>query len=135
MDINVQKQLFDLAEKRNTKDYEWTRNVLLMASSLLGILVSFHSSKSSNICIHYVFSITIGTLGFAILCGTVFLYSETSTLHRLLKIQAQKASSGGTIISVVRPLRIFQVMRILFYLSSAISVISLVTYAIIMDIK
>src|SRR4051812_48099068 len=112
MTENEIKQLLDLAEKRNTKDYEWTKNVILMASGLLGILVSLHNNKSPSIPTHYFFCITILTLGLGILTGTIFLYEEASTLHKLLNIKRSKAQSiGGVKVVTTEPYGLYNIMR------------------------
>jgi hypothetical protein len=40
--------LVELANERNLKYYAWLRQILLMASGLIGILVSLKNTKSEN---------------------------------------------------------------------------------------
>jgi len=48
------QSVIDLAKLRNDKEYEWMKNVIISASTLLGILITLHSKKSEDIYIHII---------------------------------------------------------------------------------
>lgn len=133
------EKLVDLSQKRYSKFYEWLRHILLTASGLIGILVSLHTNKSTTTCEHYSFVITIATLGLGILSGSVLLYSEIHKLdiaRKLFVDQLQKILKGdntGLPIATVETHIIFRISEVICYSSFSLSIISLITYAILND--
>jgi hypothetical protein len=63
------------------------RNVVTIATALVGILVSLKSGKSSSPAEHYLFSATIGLIALGILSGVILLYGEIQLLDRKKKAQ------------------------------------------------
>lgn len=139
MDIKQVQGVLDVVDKRNNKEYEWFKNVIISASTLLGILITLHSKKSEDIYIHTYFSLTIGLLGLGILSGTIYLYADTSTQHRLGKNLAENirqslndTQTRSTLISA-KPYKIFSYMRRISFVSLFLSIGFLVVYAILLD--
>ncbi len=133
------KQLLEIADKRNSTEYEWGKNILLMASGSISIIVSLHTTKSTNCYTHFFYSASIGLIALGILSGAIYLYAETSTHHRLfLKYRdaISKALSDSQKVedlNVVAPYKIYGVMRFVFYFSLLLAVPCLAIYAILID--
>lgn len=76
------EQLTEIAERRDEAHYGFIKQVLLMASSLFGIIVALHKqTPKADHTIHLVFSITLILLSLGILFLTIALFAEVS-LHR-----------------------------------------------------
>ena len=133
------EKLVDLSQTRYSKFYEWIRHILLTASGLIGILVSLHINKSTSPCEHYTFVITIVTLGLGILSGSVLLYSEIHKLdiaRKLFADQLQKLLKGdntGLPIATVDTHIVFRISEVICYASFCLSIVSLITYATLID--
>lgn len=128
------KQLFNLGKEKNIKHNEWLKHILLMASGLIGILISLHSEKSKTILQHYSFVITIVGLGLGILFGSICLYSDVNGANKLFKKYKEKIINKSTEkITYVNRSYSFYIFEILTYTSLIASVTSLIVYAIISD--
>lgn len=130
-------QLSEQAIIRNQKREDWLKHVLTGASGLLAILISLKTGKSNNDTTHYFYISTIGLFALGILSGTIFLFASVNALHRHIRYR-QKQILEGRIREIgfatnVEPLKIFDKMRIVCYISFFLSIPSLVTYAILMD--
>lgn len=129
-----------LNEKRNEKHFDWVKHILLVASGLLGVLVSLRSTKSGDEYQHYAFIATVSALGLGILTGSIHLYAEVNAMNRLqdkLIEQIKKESKGqGGNPEIINagPLFVFTILEWTCYCSLLIATISLVTYAILTDI-
>jgi hypothetical protein len=133
------KAITELSAQRYSTYYSWLRHILLMASGLIGILISLHTKKSESLCEHYSFVLTIGLLGLGILTGSISLYDEIHSLDRHRKVLAEavaKRLKHGTSygqISVIDRAKIFILTEWICYLSFALSLVSLIVYAVLVD--
>lgn len=128
-------KLFDIAKSRNEKEYEWFKTSILTISTIFGLLISLKTKKSSTIIEHNLFIITLILFGLCILVGLIFLYAETSTLHKVFKSYREKLLLGEKNILVSEsPFILFSLMRKLFFLFLVLSFVSLIIYVIYTDI-
>ena len=132
------EKILELSGKETQADLAWMRTVILLGSSLLGLLISLHDSNSPTICIHYMYSIIICTIALGILSGGIYLYSEVRTLNRLRKyyteqvLQSEEGQPIDDLISASPP-GFFYAMRFVSLCCFVVSIPVLVSYAIIMD--
>lgn len=131
------KNHLELLEKTNEKEYSWIKQVLITISALMGLIISLKTNPSESDLEHISFVITIVSSGLCILCGLAFLYGDTDIYYSLSKEHAKHISSHenyeNTLIQVA-PKKIFGILRICFFLLLFSSVISLIFYAILLDL-
>jgi hypothetical protein len=131
--------LVELANERNLKYYAWLRQILLMASGLIGILVSLKNTKSENSIEHLAFVTTIISLGIGILAGSIVLFSEIKNLEKkkvLYSQHVQKLINGDTKVSGLiyfNTGKFYQYIEYVSYFSLILSLIGLMVYAILLD--
>lgn len=129
------KNLTELANKRNEKEYEWFRTSLITISTVLGLIISLKTKKSATQMEHIMFVSTMILFGICILNGLFFLYGETVTPHKLLNQYLQKLNEGETDISVYSgPGKLFSFLRYTFFGLIILSFTSLIIYVIYADI-
>jgi hypothetical protein len=140
--INMNKYYNTYTETNNlatTKKYEWLKNILIMASTLIGILVSLHSKKSPNAQVHYLFSTTIISLGLGILTGAISLFAEVHTLEKAAEackeriLQALDGKEDILPLMTVPREKIFFYIEKICYASFVISILCLMAYAAVID--
>jgi hypothetical protein len=75
------------------------------------------------------------TLGCAILSGTIYLYEESSTIHRLLLEVDKRLSDNpeATLNYVATPWKFFSVMKWMAYVCLVMAIPAVVIYAILLD--
>lgn len=131
------KNHLELLEKTNEKEYSWIKQVLITISALIGLIISLKTNPSESNLEHISFVITIVSSGLCILCGLAFLYGDTDIYYSLSKEHAKHIESHenyeNTLIQVA-PKKIFGILRICFFLLLFSSVISLIFYAILLDL-
>ncbi|MDO8992092.1 hypothetical protein [Daejeonella sp.] len=86
---NSIKKLYDLTVNKSEKYFSWLRQLLLMASSLLGILISLHLKPSEDNYTHALFSITLLLLGLGILSGSIALYADVYVSKRMARLMRE----------------------------------------------
>lgn len=133
------RELVSVQQKRKDKFFIWLRHILLMASGLLSVLIGLHQNKSQNDYERIIFAITISTLAFGILTGSILLFSEVDTLIRLQKAYAKQlirqrdeGIQVDKLVSVPNG-KFFSFLEKICYSSFIISIVSLVFYAIQLD--
>ena len=140
MEMDYAFELKKLHEERNKKHYDWLKNVILMASGLIGILVSLHSVKSVEYISHLLFSSTILLLGIGILSGTIYLYAEIDVYNHHLKLldEARKnivpnGKDQERIILYAGVRQVYVLMKYVAFFSFVLAIPSLIAYAIFLD--
>lgn len=128
------QQLQEVMQERNAKHYAFLRHILLMASGLFGVLVSFHSKAPADQGDRLYFLIALGTLALGILFGSFALYSEVSCLKRLQKGLAEEGKcmlqQGRDQQGVfLKPSWFFRIVELACYTSFFVSIAMLVTYS------
>jgi membrane-associated HD superfamily phosphohydrolase len=133
------EELVELGQERNLKYYAWLRQILLMASGLIGILVSLKSNKSESSLEHIAFIVTIISLAMGILTGSIVLYSEIKNLETGKKLyieQMRKIAEGQPNLSPIVTFNTSSMFRRFEYLCFGFlifSLIGLMVYAILID--
>lgn len=131
------KGLTELSEKRYSKYYDWIRHLIIMATWLIGILISLKTKNVESGFRNLMYLITICGLGIGILSGSVCLYSEIHTLDKFRKLYAErliKISKGATYTHPFESVSknwIFIFLEVICFSSLFISIISLIAYGII----
>ena len=131
---NLIQQVQEVIQERNTKHYAFLRHILLMASGLFGVLVSFHSKVPSDQEARYCFLIALGTLGLGILFGSCALYSEVFSLKRL---QKDLTEEGKCMLRedrdqqniLLKPSLFFRIVELACYTSFFVSIGMLIAYS------
>jgi hypothetical protein len=72
------KQLVEIAEKRDEVHFSFIKQILLMASSLFGILVSLHKSTSVNKITRISFALSLSFLSLGILLLIISLFAQVA---------------------------------------------------------
>lgn len=96
---NIQK-LTDLTNEATEKQTEFYRSILVAGASILGILISLHTTQSSCLCSRLVFALSIFLLLLGILLASVVLYdlsllpeqTKKKFLEELHKVLAEDKS-------------------------------------------
>jgi Na+/melibiose symporter-like transporter len=133
------KQMGELVDESSNKFYSWYKQILLMASGLISILVSLHSKTSNTHTEHIAYIMTIGGLALGILSGSILLFSEVHNVIRCKKEYSEQLSkmirekSQTSIIVNVKTAKIFVFFEWLSYICFVISLCSLVYYSILSD--
>jgi hypothetical protein len=127
------QQLLDLWEKRNKEEYSWVKQVIGVVAIILGLIISLKSGASKNMLEYILFISAILSNGLCILCGLIFLYSETDTTHSLAKNYSDsivRSSFGGNDnkIIIAAPKKIYGTLRKLFFVFLILSVLSLIMF-------
>lgn len=129
------ERLLKIRVSSSDKEYSWVKNVVSAISILLGVLIALkdkskiHTEIESNL-----FMITITSFGLCTLCGLIFLYADSDTEHRVVKKVVEKEYDvdvpNGVQSTFVERRTIFGILRICFFLSLIVSILSLVAYAV-----
>ena len=131
MEQNKLRDLTELADKRAQKEYEWVKHSMSMVAIVFGLIISlYHPDKDSSTI---YFAIAIGINALCILCGLIFLYGETHTLHRLMKecirIHESGKSDESSLIVVDRN-KFFDTLKFAYFVLLFFSFLSISVYAI-----
>lgn len=125
----------EITNRSIDKEYLWFKNTISVIAIILGLVISLKNTKSDNIYEFYLFSISVLSCGFCILCGLIFLYAEPDTLYRhrdkYMKYILQRDASGGREITATDHRKIFDILRIAFFVFLVLSILSLITYAVV----
>lgn len=132
-------KLEELSKIRDTKQAEWLRVILLMASSLLGILISLHKPDITDKCVRHIFGFSISFLGLGILSGGITLYGVVFLAkHQFRKmselLQSQENGEFGQMIMIYKPsfslpYKIFSICEKICYVCFGLSIIFLIIYS------
>lgn len=134
----ILKSISDLMDERAVKNETWVKQILLMASGLIGILISLHKNRSEDICEHYIFVTTIALIGLGILSGSIYLYESIDTNNRMVRQLKKYLSLSGESqnekLIFLKPSIFYVIMKYVFYASLILSIPSLVIYAMVIDV-
>lgn len=137
MESNFGDKLAELASKRSNEHSSFIRQILVICSSILGVLVAFKDKKITDTCELYSFLITIGLFGLCILFGLIVLYSEVYILDKLriaLVDTENKFRRGETNVSgiiAVSTAKIFSIFEKILYVTFGLAICSIVVYSYI----
>lgn len=131
------EQLVKIADKRDEVHFSFIKQILLMASGLLGILVSLHKVNATDQFTRVAFSLALGLLALGILLLTVALSAQVTTHKKIFmkwkeEILSHVKDEGYEPKMVfTEPSKIYSGCEKLGYCSLAISIVFLTIYAIL----
>ena len=138
MSLNASlEQLVELAEKRDEVHFAFIKQILLMASGLLGILVSLHKATSTDNSSRISFALALGLLSLGILLLTIGLSAQVAVRRaQFVKWKAEVLShirddNYRTKAIFGEPSKIYAACEKTGYVSLTLSVISLTIYAVL----
>lgn len=137
MDSIFSNKLEELAAKRSNEHSSFIRQILVICSSILGVLVAFKENKIIDTFELYSFLVTIGLFGLCILFGLVVLYSEIYTLDKLriaLVDAENKLRRGDKNVSEIIAIphaKIFSIFEKILYVTLGLAIFSIVVYSFI----
>ena len=125
-------QLNQLVTKYQKELYQWFRRILLMASTLFGILVALYKPGKHNYS-EYFFAAGLCALGLGILAGAIVLGLSVHISKR--KVRAYKelilntdTEFESSAIKVGNASKIFAIARVFSYISLSLSILCLIAY-------
>lgn len=127
----------DVKNKSNEFKTSFIKQVLLMSTTLLGILISLHDKTINSTCTHIAFSVTLILLSLGILLLAIGLYEQVHSHNRLAQDyweEVRKHASDMTYnpkVILQYPSKIYLICENYGYVSLMISVISLTVYGIL----
>lgn len=86
--FKVLKELMDLMEKTRQT---WLQHILLLSTTLFGILISLHDRTLENLYARWSFALAVVLLGFGILMIAISLYAHINTLKRVRILYSEEA--------------------------------------------
>lgn len=131
----VLKKLGEVLSKRTDALKSFVRQILVICSSLLGILVAFKEKNISDCLEFYSFILTIVLLGLSILIGLLVLYNEIYNLDKMreslanLAEQLQKGNSNVSNKVLTKASKFLEVCEYVFYIVFGLAICSLVVYS------
>jgi len=129
------RALKELADRRSDEFKSFIRQILVICSSILGILVVFRDEKITDKCELYSFIVTIGLFALCILIGLIVLYGEIYTLDKLrssLVDTENKLRRGDENVSgiiAVPNAKFFSISAKVFYVIFGLAICSIVVYS------
>lgn len=138
MSINSSFNLFsELIEKRDNARFGFIKQILLMASGLLGILVSLHKTSATDNFTRISFALSLGFLALGILLLSVGMFENVVVSRKkvmewrdeILKQLRDESYSVKPILG--NPPKIYVICERVGYFSFVLSIISLTIYAIL----
>lgn len=133
------EQLIEIGNKRDEVHFNFIKQILLMASSLLGILVSLHKISNAQILHRTTFSVALGLLALGIIMLTVALSAQVSMQKEIfMKWKAEvtkqfKDESYKTKPIYGEPSKFYSFCEKIGYSSLLLSIIALTFYAILIS--
>lgn len=85
------KILKDLGDQFVEKKVQWLRHVLLLASTLFGVLISLHTATTDTLCTRWAFLVALASIALGILCTASTLYGFLDAAARLRKDFSEEA--------------------------------------------
>lgn len=126
------QNLLSLWKERNEKEFSWVKQVISIISIILGLIISLKSKSSKDLIEYTFFIVAISINGLCVLSGLIFLYSETDTVHSLIlrytKHIKSPSNSGKQTLIQVEPKKIYDILRILFFILLFLSILSLIAF-------
>ena len=130
--------LTEIQEKKRKAFSDWLKNIITIASAILGILISLKTEKTKSTEEHYIFVFTITSIGLGILSGLILLFSEVtvfSLFESKKKEQILQLLDGKErVIDSVKIPKIYTFLKYFCFFSFFCSLILLIMFAILSDI-
>ena len=130
--------LTEIQEKKRKAFSDWLKNIITIASAILGILISLKTEKTKSTEEHYIFVFTITSIGLGILSGLILLFSDVtvfSLFESKKKEQILQLLDGKErVIDSVKIPKIYTFLKYFCFFSFFCSLILLIMFAILSDI-
>ena len=127
------KDILEVMGERNAHEYDWFKYSIGIIATISGLIISIKKGHIENCCERTAFICAILSSGLCILCGVIFLYGRTETLHQLAVKLEQHRLHGNDVNTVIQsaPKKIFGILRVCFFVFLIASIIFLVAYGIL----
>lgn len=131
------EQLADIASKRDEAHFSFIKQILLMASGLIGILVSLHKATTTAAHIRISFALALGLLSLGILCLSIALFAQVA-VHKAIFLKWKEEALSHIRDEkyqpkpfVVEPSKLYALVEKIGYGSLFLSIICLTIYAVL----
>ena len=88
------KLLGNLTNQYAEKRASWSQHILLLSSTLFGILISLHDTHSDKLYIRLVFALAVAFLGIGILLTALAVYSHIDAVKRARKVAVEESQDA-----------------------------------------
>jgi hypothetical protein len=136
LEFEYDKILSDLSENRLNELYIFIRQILIISSTILGILITLKDKKICEEVELYSFITVIVLFGLCILIGVTLLYGKVDILNTLdRKIEEHKnkllAGEQKYVTSiVVKSSDFFLILEKIYFIVFGLSICSLIVYSV-----
>ncbi len=131
----AEKKLSEITKKTMEMKTAFLKQILFLAVTLFGILISFHSKIESNTMLRLSFALALVLLLLGILLLSISLYESIEGYNRLQKgyremIQAQIEGASSRPV-LIKPKKVFEVCEKSAYISLLLSLILFALYSVL----
>lgn len=136
--LEYEKSIIEISEKRFNEFYSFIRQVVIICTTILGVIISLKQNKTTNCVEFYSFVSVTGMLSLCILIGVVLLFGRLRAYDnqiRVLHKHLNKRLSGEEIDSTsiyVPTDKIFVLFEKAFYLIFVISILCIFLYSVLL---
>ena len=129
----------DTLNEKQDKFYSFLKYIITISAGLIAVMVSLKQGTSPTLLVHYLFVGTIGLLTLGILFGAIVLYEEIVLLEKSRKavwenIQLMlQTNNDEDLIEHIQTSIFYRISRFLSFSCFILGLLSLVTYAIMID--
>ena len=125
-------------EKSNVKKESFLKQILLMSSGLVGILVSLHDGNLSCLLEKIFFSSTLLLISLGILLLSIALFEQVDSHNKLaqdywVELRKQLEEKPFSTLVLAYPKRIYIICERIGYISLVLSIFSLTIYGILIS--
>ena len=135
--MNKHEPFYNTVKERKSSEIDWFKACLTSTSALLGILIALDNNTALSCLATYSYISTIFCLAICTLVGFLFLYGESDTKHLLvvkyLELTNELKQEAPDKV-IVKPRKIFDLFRILFFVFFFLSFVSLISYGVFLKI-
>lgn len=130
------KTYTDIKNRSGELKSSFIKQILLMSSSLLGILISFHKMGKLSTMANISFDLTLSLISFGIILLSIALFEEVSIHNKLAEDfweETKKQISNNSYdpqLVLKYPQKIYKICQNVGYITLVISIISLTFYGI-----
>jgi hypothetical protein len=129
------QQLVKISERVHKLHIDFLKHILLLASTLFGVLIALHKQDNSiNNILLLLWPVALSAIAVGILFGSIALYGEIQGLKLLQKRWAEELRNSlrenrEPVMISVPAIKFYVVVETIAYVSFVLSVILLVSYS------
>lgn len=131
--FTIALKVADLKNQFSEKKVAWKQHLLLVSTTLLGVLVALHRTSIDNPLSRYLWAASVVLLALGILCNAVALYTHIESFGRLLDKYRREApeqyQEQGYALIDVDDRKIFVIAEQIGYGAYIASVVMLAVYS------